>query len=99
MRTALTGSPTYCGFLNLTVFTSRPFLSSRHGMTRVRSISNPLRKVLQQLHTESMALLRMKLRAHDVAPSHDRRKVVPVTCHPYDVFCVKARQMVRVHEI
>ena len=37
--TALIGSPTYFGFLNLTVLTSPLFLTSKHGMIRGYNIA------------------------------------------------------------
>src|SRR5436190_23935928 len=64
--TALIGSPTYLGSANRTVFTSPAPFSSRHGITRVFTTSIEIGEILQEPHSEPVALFRMELHAHDV---------------------------------
>src|SRR3954451_17210504 len=75
--TALIGSPTYLGFLNLTVLTKPSFFSKRQGMTLVLSMLH-IHEVLKNIHAELVTLLRMELCPHDIAAPDRRSKLVPV---------------------
>src|SRR5688572_25297875 len=80
IRTALSGSPTYCGLSKFTVLTRRPFSTSRLGMILDRSMAAlHLREILQEALTPLVALLRMELHAEDVVAPHgagERKHVV-----------------------
>src|SRR5689334_8413327 len=83
---ALIGSPTYFGSLNLVVLTRPAPRSSRHGMTRVFSISAALREVAKEVHAEAVALLGVELHAPDIAMAKAAVELAAVRCRQEHVF-------------
>src|SRR5882762_5086458 len=96
--TALSGSPTYCGAANRTVFTSPPLCTSKQGVILGLSISQ-LREVPQQTRPEVMALLGMELDAVNVAVAHRRAEVGAVRGYRAHIFRVGALEEEGVQEV
>src|SRR2546422_335849 len=96
--TALSGSPTYCGAVNRTVFTSPPLWTSKQGLILGLSISQ-LREVPQEARPEVMALLGMELDAVNVAVTHRRAEVSAVLGYRAHVFRLGALEEKGVQEV
>src|SRR4030065_2512111 len=98
IRTALTGSPTYFGSLNLIVFTRPCSFSNRQGITLVRSMLQ-IHEVLQQLHSEFMAFLRMKLDTRDIALLIGGHEIESIMRPGQDIPLVRENDMIGMNKI